>query len=580
MRHLTHFSDETERLQGKGAFPLNLVSALGAGKSSAGNSGRKTLGRVTACALAGLLVLSGCLEEEGLAVGEIGYVAGFFGGVAAEEPNAALVGRDVLTAGGSAVDAATAMAFALSVTMPSAASLGSGGACIVHDPGLGITEAITFIPTPGTGQKGDRPTAVPALARGMAAMHSRYGRLDWRQVVAPAEQMARLGHRISRAFARDLARAAKPLFEDREARRIFADASGAPITEGTLLVQPDLAGVLGRVRASGAGVLYNGPFARALVDAYRGAGGQLSMSDLKGYRPKVEPTLVLAHQDSEVHFTPPPAAAGITQAQMWQMLTGGDERYASAEPAQRVHLMAEIMKRALADRKNWLAQGFLSTKPAIDLISSEHAEELMADYDANAPTPGTSLDPSGRQLFEVISGTGFVVADREGNAVACNLTMFNRFGTGRVAPGTGIMLAAAPTGRGRNPLAVGPMVVVSANTFAFRFGVAASGGPLAPAALIHVAAETLLAGRDLGSVIADPRYLALDIPTQVLVEKTQAGQEIGAILSQKGHKVESFDWIGQVTALHCPNGLPAAEKKQVCRVAHDPRGAGLSSVAE
>lgn len=528
---------------------------------------------------AGLLVLGGCADQEGTPLGEVGYVAGFFGGVAAEEPNAALIGRDILTSGGTAADAAVAMGFALSVTLPSSASLGGGGSCIVHDASLGITEVVNFIPTAGSGSGGDRPSAVPALARGLVAMHARYGRLDWRRVVSPAELLARLGHRVSRAFARELARAAKPLFADPETRRIFADDSGRPLAEGDLLVQPDLAGVLGRIRGGGAGVFYNGPFARAMVEAFNQAGGRLALEDLINYRPQLEQTLIMAYRDDEVHFAPPPAAAGIVQAQIWRMLSESD-RYANAPPEERPHMLAEAMKRALADRKRWLAEGFLSTEPPQDLVAPEHTEAQFANYNPNAPTDGAQLDPAARQLFEVISGTGFVVVDREGGAVACNLTLFNRFGTGRMAPGTGIVLGAAPLGRGRNPLGLSPMMVVNRNTFAFKYAIAAGGGPLAQAALSKITAETLLAGEPLGRAIGAPRFLSLDVPTLILVEKTGAGAALGEVLAARGHEVKETEWLGQAAAVHCPNGLPATEEKQVCRVAHDPRGAGLSAVAE
>ena len=133
----------------------------------------------------------------------------FFGGVATDEPRATLVGRDVLMAGGTAADAAVAIYFTLAVTYPSNASLGAGGACLVQDPDTDDTadtvRALEFLPGVAVGSASANPrraTAVPAAVRGMFALYSRYGRLEWGRLVAPAENLARFGHPISRALAR------------------------------------------------------------------------------------------------------------------------------------------------------------------------------------------------------------------------------------------------------------------------------------------------------------------------------------------------------------------------------------------
>ena len=152
------------------------------------------------------LLALGCSSDEETNLGQIGLIEGFLGGVAADEPRAALIGRDVLSAGGSAADAATAVYFALAVTLPSSASLGGGGVCLVHDTPSARTEAIRFLARrpadvpPGTA----RPSAVPGNPRGFFALHSKYGVLRWEQVVAPAEGLARFGTPVSRALARDL----------------------------------------------------------------------------------------------------------------------------------------------------------------------------------------------------------------------------------------------------------------------------------------------------------------------------------------------------------------------------------------
>ncbi|MFN9092223.1 MAG: gamma-glutamyltransferase, partial [Alphaproteobacteria bacterium] len=135
--------------------------------------------------------------------GTPGHVSGFLGGVAADEPRAAIVARDMLASGGSAVDAAIAGAFTMAVTLPSRAGLGGGGACVVLDAQRGVARAITFPAGARTdlSARTDRPAALPAMARGLFAMHLNSGRFKIEDLIRPAEDLARLGTEISRTLA-------------------------------------------------------------------------------------------------------------------------------------------------------------------------------------------------------------------------------------------------------------------------------------------------------------------------------------------------------------------------------------------
>jgi gamma-glutamyltranspeptidase/glutathione hydrolase len=148
--------------------------------------------------------------------------------VATDEPRAALVARDVLSGGGSAVDAAIAGYFTLAVTLPSNAGIGGGGACLVHDAKTKKVEAILFMPQgiPG-GQFG-----VPAAVRGMAYMQARYGRVPWATLVAPAENLALSGITVSRALAREIETAGNKLRSDPELARVFVAPDGHLLREG------------------------------------------------------------------------------------------------------------------------------------------------------------------------------------------------------------------------------------------------------------------------------------------------------------------------------------------------------------
>ena len=188
------------------------------------------------------------------------------------------------------------------------------------------------------------------------------------------------------------------------------------------------------------------------------------------------------------------------------------------------------------------------------------------------------LPASAGEQVQSIAGTGFVIVDRTGMAVSCELTNYYPFGTGRIAPETGIVPAAAPTNEGRNPLSLGPMVAINGNTLKFRYAAAASGGPFAQATLTRVTAETLLAGTPLEQAMALDRVLGVDAPNVTVVESGAPPLESG--LDGRGHNTQVVPWPGRGAALHCPSGLPRSDEPSVCAIANDPRGDGLGTMRE
>ena len=242
-------------------------------------------------------------------------IAGFIGAVVADEPRAALAGREVLALGGSAADAAVAIGFTLAVTLPSRAGLGSGGACLAYNPsrdgpGAGSPEVVMFTPVASPGAGADRPAAVPMLPRGLFALHARYGVRQFETLLAPAEQMARFGVPASRALVQDLALVAGPLMADPNARAVFAPA-GRPLAEGANLQQPDLGATISILRTAGVGDLYQGALARKLETASRLAGGPLSLEALRAALPRTGAPLTVRAGNDLVAFLPPPADGGL-----------------------------------------------------------------------------------------------------------------------------------------------------------------------------------------------------------------------------------------------------------------------------
>ncbi len=503
----------------------------------------------------------------------------FPGGVAADEPLAAKVGRDLIMAGGTAADAAAGVYFALSVTLPSSASLGGGGSCVVWDYWSGKVEAIDFLSRPPAAPSATatRPSAVPGNVRGFASIHSRYGRLRWGQIVAPAEAMARFGVRVSRAFSTDLKSVEAALLAESETRRIFGRKDGKSLVgEGDQLVQTDLAETLGRIRQFGPDGFYRGDPAVKLAAAFSAAGGTLSEDDLAGYRSQWRKTIEVPYGPLTLHFAPPPAAAGAVEAQILSMLTDGDA-YKSATPEQRNHLFAEVSLRAFADRGRWLRGDGSSSVPPDSLVSKERTASLMQSYRPKSHVPAASLKPAPVKRLENPAATSFVVIDGAGSAVACALTQNNLFGTGRVAPGTGVIPAALPGRAGRGPVSLGPAVAIDHKYKDFYFAIAASGGVAAPTAVANVMVKALIEKRKLADAVAAKRLHHGGDPDLLFYEQ---GFDENALkdLSGRRHALAATKSLGRVNAASCTSGLPF--QPQTCSLESDPRGYGLSVVAE
>lgn len=524
---------------------------------------------ITAVAI-GLACVVGCSSGPRLPRGTGSVQPAQYGATAADDPQAALIGRDIISTGGTAADAAVAMYFTMAVTSPANASLGGGGLCLVFSAADKKVETLDFLPrSPGiVPPTADRPSAVPGNPRGFFALHARFGRMRWSELLAPAENLARFGTPVSRQLDRDLAPMAPALAGDPEFRRIFGRADGNGLVgDGDTVVQLDLATSIARLRTETPSEFYTGQSASQLVAATLRAGGSLDRADLAAMLPSWNVPIVVTANDLKAYFPSVPPLAGGIEGQMWAILAG-DDHFADASPAERVHLLAEAAIRAFAaaDRGETVTPG---DKQA--LVSAPRIAGLFTDYSPRRRSTPTSSTVSPR--LETPAGAGLIAVDGSGNAVACTVTMNNLFGTGRIAPGTGIVLAADPGTGGRGSAMLAPMIATDDKTRYFYYASTAAGGVAAPQALMNVAARTLLADQPLAEAMAYPRLVALPETERVLVEESMNGADTAA-LQQAGHVPVPTRSLGQINAIFCPGGVP--DRPDLCVPATDKRGFGVA----
>ncbi|HXV75212.1 MAG TPA: gamma-glutamyltransferase [Candidatus Polarisedimenticolaceae bacterium] len=378
------------------------------------------------------------------------------GMVVSPEARATAVGVEVLAAGGNAVDAAVAVAFALGVTYPLAAGLGGGGFLLIRQPD-GSYHALDFRETapaaigrelfvdddgrPIAGLSLDTGLAVgvPGTVAGLAAAHARWGSLPWADLVRPAISLARDGFEVYPWLEHAFDTEAEHLLADDAAREIFAPV-GRPLASGQRLVQADLATTLEAVAQRGPRGFYEGQVAARLVAAVQKAGGVLNERDLADYEPSERRPIEGRYRGHRVVTFPPPSSGGVTLLQMLAMLERFDLGSAGWGASLTVHLMTEAERRAFADRARWLGDPGFYAVPLDRLLDTDYLKTRAASIRPDRATASRSVgpgDPSDDDRGETMH---FSIGDGDGRAIATTITLNRWFGTGIVAAGTGVLL--------------------------------------------------------------------------------------------------------------------------------------------
>lgn len=462
-----------------------------------------------------LTVLGACAQGAGPA-------GPFFGGAAAEEPRAATVARDVLEQGGNAADGAVAAFFAMTATYPAAASLGGGGICLVHRPDPVKSEMLDFPVRPAA--RGG-PIGVPAAVPAMYALHARYGKLRWANVLVPGEQLARFGHPMSRATAQAVRATSLGLLDT--AAPIYGAPGGDVLQEGQTFRNSALGATIGRLRTAGPQELHRGQLARSLVEDIAGAGGQVDEQDLRTVAPGWSAPIVIEYDNSQLLVAN--NVAGEVFRDLWTDLV--------REPG--------LWRRASIDRSHFL-----------DAIGKANRRF------------GTS-PPIGSD-----NTAGLVVADRDGMVVACAFTMGPPFGAQRYGKATGIMLAAAPKGGIDQQQLLLPIIGASPNIKQVFLGATATGGALAPAAAFETISQIVAGQRRAPEGLASPRVFWAG-PGSIMLFENGTSREMVADAHARGIDQVMMQAIGQVNLLHCTEALPRVP--QSCGFRADPRGFGLGA---
>jgi gamma-glutamyltranspeptidase/glutathione hydrolase len=509
-------------------------------------------------------------------------VAGRHGMVASSEPLASQVGVEILRAGGNAVDAAVAVGFALAVTFPQAGNLGGGGFMLIRlaDGQAVVVDYREQAPAaatrtmyqdaagnviPATSTHGARAAGVPGTVRGLALAEQKYGRLGLARVLAPAIRLARNGFPVSYSLA-ELFRAERDRLQDFDGSRHIFLRDGRFYQAGEIWRQPDLARTLAAIAKRGPEAFYAGTTATAVVATMRKYHGLITREDLQHYEAKLRPPLVGHFRGYEIISNPPPSAGGTLLIEMLNVLEpldlGTPNGYAS------IHLLAETMRRAYADRAAYIGDSDFVSVPVAGLTSGRYAAHVREEILHSPPeAPVRAGEPA---ALEPATTTHYSVVDADGNAVSNTYTVNAWFGCGVTVEGAGFLLnnemddfAAQPGApnefglvqgeanaiapRKRPVSSMTPTIVTRDGKLRLVLG--SPGGATITNTVLQVLLNVLVYKMDILQAVTSPRFHDQWMPDALAIERVGFSADTLERLQQAGYPVTFRDTIGDCEAI-------------------------------
>ncbi|HAA26822.1 MAG TPA: gamma-glutamyltransferase [Cyanobacteria bacterium UBA8553] len=419
--------------------------------------------KVVACFLLSLILVIGSAHAQDSAIyspKDIFHpVTSKNGMVSSQEHYATKAGLDVLKEGGNAVDAAVTVGFTLAVTLPEAGNLGGGGFMLMHLTKNHQTLAIDYREKapkaatrdmflnangeadPNKSRYSYLAVGVPGTVAGLAMALEKYGTISLERALKPAIELAEKGFPVDEDLHTSLIAVQKQMQASPASMAIFYKPGGVPYQVGDILVQKDLAKSLRLIAKEGTKAFYQGAIAKSIVADMQANGGLITKEDLAAYQPVTRKPIRGTYRGYEIYSMPPPSSGGVHLVQILNLLEGFPIQELGHNTAQTIHLMAESMKLAYADRSKFLGDPDFVTVPVSGLTSKNYANELRRKINPNRATPSQQIAPGNpKQFSESNNTTHYSVIDKYGNIVSNTYTLNFPYGTSLTAAGTGILL--------------------------------------------------------------------------------------------------------------------------------------------
>ena len=377
---------------------------------------------------------------------------------AAQNRIPAEIGAQVLADGGNAVDAAIAVGFALADTLPRAGNIGGGGFMLVYDAESDTSTAIDYREMaplgatrdmfldasgnadPNVSRNSHKATGVPGTVAGFYYAHKEFGKLPWQRLVQPAVDLARDGIIVNQDLSSQLKNRQRRLCIDDTSCAYFYKPGKVPYEMGERFMQTDLANTLQLIADEGADAFYHGAIAEKIAAEMESGGGLVDMASLAAYEPVIREPLRGVYRGHEIVAMPPTSSGGVHILQMLNILEHFPIAEFGAGSANEIHVLAEVMRLAFADRSEHLGDPDFHDVPVDWLTSEKYAAELAATIDMNKARPSSEVKPGVPVAAESEDTTHFSVIDVQGNMVSSSYTLNLSYGSGIAVAGAGFLL--------------------------------------------------------------------------------------------------------------------------------------------
>ncbi|MEE9142020.1 MAG: gamma-glutamyltransferase [Gammaproteobacteria bacterium] len=527
-------------------------------------------------------------------------------GIASAHPLATKAGFEILGKGGNAFDAAVAVSAALSVVEQYSSGLGGGGFYLLYDAsensyvvidGREKAPAAAYRdmyldasgrPVPRMSRDGPIAAAIPGVPASLVHLAGKYGTLPLETLLEPAIRYAREGFPVDKRMHRGLEAKEALIARWPAAREVYLPGGVVPEV-GTIIRQPDLARTLEALVTKGRDGFYEGEIAKKLVDGVRDAGGVWTEQDLRDYSVIEREALIGEYHGMRVVSVPPPSSGGVALINILNILAGFD--LDTGDRAEQIHVIVEAMRRAYRDRAEYLGDPDFVDVPVEVFVHPFYAAGQRAGIRNDRITPSQSLPGVSTSSYGGMDTSHFSIIDADGNRVAGTQTVNFWFGSGFMAPGTGVLLnnemddfsvkPGVPNGYeliGGEANSIRPNKrPLSSMTPTFLEsdrGVAVLGTPGGSRIISMVLLDALAwhAGATAEEMVSLPRYHHQYIPDQITVEPAALSVEERSALQELGHQFRDHNGYGnmQVVTWDYEDDEVAA--------ASDPRGVGEGDV--
>jgi gamma-glutamyltranspeptidase/glutathione hydrolase len=510
------------------------------------------------------------------------------GMVVSQRKIASEVGAQILKEGGNAVDAAVATGLALAVVLPRAGNLGGGGFMIIHLKEEDRNIAIDYREKAPSGAFRDLfldengnydkkkaqfsllSAGVPGSVAGFHHALMNYGTLSWEEVLKPAIRLAEEGFEIPHDLANTLAskRYRARLSSNEAAAKVFYKEDKSLYKAGEILVQNDLANTLRQLSEFGPDAFYKGEIAKLIVKEMERNGGLITLEDLSNYQIAERKPLNGQYKDYKIVSMPPSSSGGTHLIQMLNMLEEFPIKEMGFGSAESIHILAEVMKRAYADRSKYLGDTDFYKVPS-SLTSKDYAKSLNAFISKDKITPSDEISAGNPFPYESPDTTHFSVMDSFGNAVSNTYTLNFSYGSGMMIPGTGMLInnemddfsskPGTPNGYGllgseanaiegnKRPLSsMTPTIIFKNDEPYMVFG--SPGGSRIITTVLQVALNVMDHDMNIAQAVHSPRIHHQWLP-EILMIENGFGPDTERLLTEKGYKLYPSSTMGSVQAI-------------------------------